>query len=257
MSATSSAAPPSLPTIDIMGVDVVTATTGAAIAALDARLEAGECIRLAFLNAHGSNLAAAPDARFHRALASFVVLNDGAGVNMAARWLHGAPFPDNLNGTDFVPRYLTETSRSFRIFLLGAEPGVARQAADEIQRIAPQHVIAGTRHGYFQPPDAAAIALNIAHAQPDLVLVALGNPLQELFILEHFDAMGCDMAIGVGALFDFMSGRVTRAPGFLRSLRMEWVYRLAKEPRRLWRRYVLGNSKFICRLMWARMSRSG
>jgi alpha-1,3-mannosyltransferase len=245
---------PDLPTVDIMGVDVVTATTGAAVAALDARLDIGQRIRLAFLNAHGSNLAAS-DPAFRTALGSFVVLNDGAGVNMAARWLHGQPFPDNLNGTDFVPRYLIDSRRTFRIYLLGAQPGVADQAAETIRRIAPRHVIAGTRHGFFTPAEAPSIASEIAGTQADLVLVAMGNPAQERFILEHFDAMACDMAIGVGALLDFMSGRVARAPELMRRLRMEWVYRLALEPRRLWRRYVLGNSKFICRLIVARMSR--
>lgn len=245
---------PDLATIDIMGVDVVTAKTGAAIAALDARLEAGERIRLAFLNAHGSNLAGS-DPAFREALKSFVVLNDGAGVNMAAKLLHGAPFPDNLNGTDFVPRYLIDSHRTFRIFLLGAQPGVADQAAETIRRIAPRHTIAGKRHGFFDAAEAPAIAEDIARTGADLVLVAMGNPAQEHFIVKQFDAMGCHMAIGVGALLDFMSGRVTRAPEFIRRLRGEWVYRLALEPRRLWRRYVLGNSKFICRLMWARVNR--
>jgi exopolysaccharide biosynthesis WecB/TagA/CpsF family protein len=238
---------------DIMGVAVTAATTAEMIAELDARLAAGERIKLAFLNAHTSNLAAA-DPAFRAVLNGFTVLNDGAGVAIASRWLHGKNFPDNLNGTDFVPRYLAETARPARIFLLGGRPGVAEEAAAKIRALAPQHTVAGTRHGYFKPEDETGIVAEIASQNPDILLIALGNPIQELFINRHFAALGVPLAMGVGALFDFLSGRVSRAPAAFRRLRLEWVYRLGREPGRLWRRYLLGNSKFLWRLLRARRS---
>lgn len=235
-----------------MGVAVTAATSVEAVTWLDDRLASGERIKLAFLNAHTSNLAAR-DGEFRALLTGFTVLNDGVGVNIASRVLHGRPFPDNLNGTDFIPYFLTRTRHPFRVFLLGAEPGIAAAAAAELGSRAPQHVIAGTRDGFFPAAEAAAIAGEIAAAHTDIVLVAMGNPAQERFIAAQFDAMGCRMAIGVGALFDFLAGRVPRAPALFRTLRSEWVYRLGLEPGRMWRRYVLGNPKFLGRVLFARL----
>ena len=97
----------------------------------------------------------------------------------------------------------------------------------------------------------------IAATKPDILLVALGNPGQEYFIDRNFQALDCGVAIGVGALFDFLSGRVSRAPAAFRALRLEWVYRLGREPGRLWRRYLLGNSKFLWRLLRTRWRGAG
>jgi exopolysaccharide biosynthesis WecB/TagA/CpsF family protein len=242
-----------LPARDIMGVAVTAATANEAVKALDARLARREPIMLAFMNAHTSNLAGA-DESFRTLLNRFTVLNDGVGVDIASRVLHGESFPENLNGTDFVPHYLAQTSRQFRFFLLGARPGVADEAAAALLRLAPQHTLAGTRDGYFPPDEAHRIAAEIAAARANVVLVALGNPAQERFIADHFAASGAQLAIGVGALFDFLSGRVSRAPALVRRLRIEWIYRLALEPGRLWRRYILGNFKFISRLLWVRIA---
>ncbi len=245
--------PPMLPVRDIMGVSVVAATADEAGRAIDARLDRGERIMLAFMNAHTSNLAGADEA-YRDLLGGFTVLNDGVGLDIASRVLHGTGFPENLNGTDFVPGYLQHTSRRFRIFLLGAHPGVAQEAADALHRLAARHEIVGTRDGYFPNEQAPSVVAAIAESQADLLLVALGNPAQERFIANHFTGLNVQMAIGVGALFDFLSGRVSRAPAVFRTLRSEWIYRLALEPGRLWRRYILGNFKFISRLLWVRIA---
>lgn len=241
-------------TRDILGVAVTAATADEAVAALDARLTAGERVKLAYLNAHTSNLAGR-DHAFRETLTRFTVLNDGVGVNIASRVLHGSGFPANLNGTDFTPYYLKHTHQRFRLFLLGAQKGIAEEAAAKLLALAPQHSLAGTRHGFFPPEEAGAIAAEIQASGADLVLVALGNPGQELFIDRQFEAMGCRMAMGIGALFDFLAGRVSRAPAALRALRMEWVYRLGREPGRLWRRYLLGNPRFLARTLGARIVR--
>jgi exopolysaccharide biosynthesis WecB/TagA/CpsF family protein len=250
-------APPStLPVRNIMGVAVTAATAAEAIADLDRRLADGERIKLAYLNAHTSNLAAS-DAGFAAILGGFTILNDGAGVDLASLYLYGQRFPENLNGTDFTMRYLAETSRNFRIFLLGAHPGVAEEMARTLEQHAPQHAIAGTRHGYFTADQAQAVAAAIAASKADMVLSALGNPAQEHFIATHFQSMECRIAIGVGALFDFWTGRISRAPKWVRAVRAEWVYRLLREPRRLWRRYIFGNCRFVWRLLSAPSARNG
>jgi alpha-1,3-mannosyltransferase len=232
---------------DILGVQVCALTGAEAVAALDAWTQEAP-VKLAYLNAHGSNLAAR-DAGFRDALNRFVVLNDGIGVDIAARLLHGRPFPDNLNGTDFTVKYLQETKRIWRVFLLGAKPGVAEAAMRKLQTLAPQHIYAGARDGYFPKEAAADVAAGIARSGADLVLVALGNPAQELWIDEHGGATGARLICGVGALFDFLSGGVSRAPEWVRAMRAEWVYRLMLEPRRLARRYLMGNPVFLARTL--------
>jgi exopolysaccharide biosynthesis WecB/TagA/CpsF family protein len=111
----------------------------------------------------------------------------------------------------------------------------------------PRHKVAFRHHGYFDRNQEAAIAQEISRAGCDVVLVAMGNPRQEQWIGRNIpDA--CMMGLGVGALFDYLAGAVPRAPPFVLRWRLEWVYRLAAEPRRLWRRYLIGNFVFIFRV---------
>lgn len=238
---------PSLPLRDILGVPVVAAPGDEVVAHLAGELAAGRRTEVAFLNAHASNLAAADDS-FASALRRATVLNDGAGVDLASRHLHGAPFPENLNGTDFVPRLLGGLTQPRRVFLLGAAPGVAEAAAEELARLCPQHRVVGVHHGFFADHEASAVARRVAQAQAEVLLVAMGNPRQELFVAEHGAATGAILLVSVGALLDFLSGRVERAPRWVRRLRLEWVYRLAIEPRRMWRRYLVGNVRFLVAL---------
>lgn len=243
----------SLPVRDVMGVDVVAATIEAVVDHLAQALRERRRIAVAFLNAHASNVAA-HDPAFARALRSALVLNDGVGVDLASRRLHGEPFPDNLNGTDFVPRLLTDLEEPRRLFLLGGKPGVAEAAAQAIGRLAPQHHVVGLRDGYFADGEAVDVATEVATTGAEILLVAMGNPRQELFVAEHGAATGATLLLSVGALLDFLSGRVERAPRWVQRWRLEWVYRLALEPGRMWRRYLVGNVRFLVRL--ARTSRS-
>jgi alpha-1,3-mannosyltransferase len=233
--------------LDILGVQVCALTITDAVSALDRWTDEGP-VNLAYLNAHGSNLAAR-NHEFRKALDSFVVFNDGIGVDIAARLLHGRSFPANLNGTDFTVRYLKETAKTWKIFLLGAKPGVATAAAQKLAAIAPRHSIVGAQHGYFAPGDAEKLARDIRASGADLALVALGNPAQEMWMVHHGPDTGCRLTIGVGALFDFLSGEVSRAPEWVRAARAEWVYRLALEPRRLAARYLVGNPVFLARTL--------
>ena len=237
--------------LDILGVQVCTLTATEAVAALDAWTRDAP-VKLAYLNAHGSNLAAS-DPKFRDALNRFVVLNDGIGVDIAARLLHGRAFPENLNGTDFTVKYLQDTQRAWRVFLLGAKPGVAQAAVEKLKQLAPRHTYVGARDGYFSKEASSSIAAGVAQAEADLVLVALGNPAQEFWIDEYGGATGARLLVGVGALFDFLSGGVSRAPEWVRALRAEWVYRLMLEPRRLARRYVMGNPLFLARTLRRRL----
>lgn len=239
--------------IDILGVPVWSMTGAQAVAALDDWTDQGP-VNLAYLNAHSSNVAAKnPD--YLAALRSFQVFNDGIGVDIAAKLLHGRAFPENLTGTDFTGRYLRESRKTWRVYLLGAKPGVAEGAARALQAQAPHQAIAGLRDGYFAPHEADRVAQEVRDSGADLLLVAMGNPAQELWMARYGAAAGCRLTMGVGALFDFLSGRVSRAPEWLRAARSEWVYRLALEPRRLAARYLVGNPVFLARTLRRKITR--
>lgn len=228
----------------ILGVSFEPMRRADAVQKIDGELERGRSMRVAFANAHTLTLATR-DADFRRVLNRFLVLNDGVGVDIASRLKFGKAFPENLNGTDFVPYYLSRTQHRLRIFLVGARPEVVSEAARRFAVTWPQHQVIGTCGGYFrdesQVDDLCRI---ISDVKADLLLVGLGNPLQELWIANRGATTGARLQMGVGALFDFTSGSVPRAPPWVRRLRCEWMYRLVREPRRLFSRYIMGGVVF-------------
>lgn len=181
-----------------------------------------------------------------------LVLNDGAGVSWAAK-RQGVSFKGNLVGTDFIPELCAATQdKAYSFFFLGAAPGVADLASRELKRRFPGIRVAGVAQGYLSKEEEEELVGRIRRAQPDILLVGMGNPLQEKWIYEHRQELNAPVMIGVGALFDYLSGSVPRAPQWMLRLGWEWVFRLAIEPRRLWRRYILGNPRFILRVLRTR-----
>jgi alpha-1,3-mannosyltransferase len=232
----------------ILGVPVFVATQAEAVATIDAEYNAQKSTIVAFANANALNAAAIND-KFRSVLNQCLVMNDGIGVDAASRILFGLRFPQNLNGTDFTPNYFKNTTNSYRIFFLGSSSGVAERAASRLMAIAGgRHQIAGCQNGYSRADDTATIVAKIQASQADVVLVAMGNPRQEMWLAENLEATGCRLGFAVGALFDFLSGDVSRAPLWVRSARLEWFYRLLREPGRLWRRYLVGIPIFLLRV---------
>jgi N-acetylglucosaminyldiphosphoundecaprenol N-acetyl-beta-D-mannosaminyltransferase len=136
----------------------------------------------------------------------------------------------------------------FRLFLLGGRPGVAAAAADAMrQRCSGLH-IAGTHDGYFHEADTPQVIAAVNQARPDVLLVGFGVPRQELWLSKHRDQLHATVRMGVGGLFDYYSGRIPRAPQWLREIGLEWVWRLWQEPGRLWKRYIIGNPLFLYRV---------
>lgn len=175
------------------------------------------------------------------------IVNDGIGLDIAAWLVHRRRFAENLNGTDFIPRLCRRSRRPLRFFLLGARPGVAERAARRLAVDYGQPVV-GWCDGYGEFAAASArgeLAARINACRADVVLVAFGNPLQEQWILDNDEAIEAPLMFGVGALFDFLAGEVRRAPGWVRRARLEWLFRLCQEPRRLMRRYTVDIVAFL------------
>ena len=227
----------------ILGISVLAIRWDDAVALLNRLIAERRFTKVSFLNAHNANIACS-DPDFAEALDDFLILPDGIGVDLAATILYGAPFPDNLNGTDLTPAVLDHASCPLRIFLLGSPEGVAEQAATVLAARYPRHQIVGTQHGFFTEGEEEALVARIVASGANLLLVGMGHPRQEMFAARHWRRIaGATMCIG--AFLDFTAGRVSRAPGWVRAARAEWLYRLAIEPRRMARRYLIGNIVFL------------
>jgi exopolysaccharide biosynthesis WecB/TagA/CpsF family protein len=239
--------------VEVLGVPVARLTAAAAREELVRLYQRDRPALVAYANAHTLNLASR-DSGYRDVLCSAdIVLNDGAGLAIAGR-LFGRPFPDNLNGSDFNPVILEEAAeRGWPVFLLGARPGVAAEAARRLSARIPRLDVCGTRDGYFAPEESTEVAESIRAAGTGVLMVAMGNPLQETWLNRHLEATGARLGVGVGAFLDFTAGVVPRAPAWMNRLWLEWLYRLVQEPRRMWRRYVVGNPLFLLRVLRARL----
>jgi exopolysaccharide biosynthesis WecB/TagA/CpsF family protein len=204
---------------------------------------------VAFVNAHVINVAAA-DPSFARVLSGADrIYADGSGMALAAK-LAGAPLVDNVNGTDLFPQLCAAAADAgVTIYLLGGKPGVVEKAAETVTAMGYGSVIAGMHHGYVKRHGAeqeeAIAAINASGAS--MLLVGMGVPDQEIWIARNFGRLNTPVVAGVGGLFDFFAGSVSRAPAPLRAAGLEWTWRLAQEPSRMWKRYIIGNVAFIGR----------
>lgn len=216
-----------------------------AIDLLLARLLRRQGGRVYYCNAHTIVTAAKNPALASALEHSDLLLADGSGVCWGSA-LVGTPLVHNLNGTDLVPALCKHgAAKGLSVYLLGAKPGVAEEAAANLAKMYPGLAIVGTQHGYFYEAETQQLLETIRVARPHLLLVAMGVPLQEIWINLHASQLPGITCMGVGGLFDFIAERVTRAPYFIRTVGLEWLWRLAMEPTRLWRRYLIGNFVFL------------
>lgn len=230
--------------VDCLGVPVTCTQWEAVRQWFFAAIEARRARSLYFVNAHTLNLAW-DDAAFRGVLGrGDLVLNDGIGLAIYGL-LARQKFVYNFNGTDLLPRLFAaaDPRRPLKVFLYGAVPGRAEIAAKNVTAQYSGVEIVGTLDGFVR--DGAIERINAT--SPDVLLVGMGNPLQERWIDQHRAELRVGVVAGIGALIDFLSGETTRAPQWIRAAQMEWAFRLALEPKRMWRRYLLGNPMFIGR----------
>lgn len=234
--ATATPAPPTqdIPSSLLLGVRVHRVTMAQAVALIRTLLASSGHHQIVTVNAamlvHASR---DEDLRriFNRAT---LITPDGMGVLLSGRIL-GRPFPERVAGVDLSDHLCALCAREgFRVFLLGAAPGVAQAAADVLQRRHPGLQVVGVQHGYYRRDEEPMVIQQIRAARPHLLLVALGFPRQEEWIAAHLESTGAAVAIGIGGSLDLFAGRVRLAPAWIRRLGLEWLYRLVREPRR-WR----------------------
>jgi N-acetylglucosaminyldiphosphoundecaprenol N-acetyl-beta-D-mannosaminyltransferase len=181
-----------------------------------------------------------------------LVLPDGMPLLWGARLL-GVPLRERVTGVDMlVDCARLAAAKGYTIFLLGAAPGVAEEAACVLRARHPGVRVAGTYAppvGPFTPDEDETMVRVIQEMQPDMLFVAFGAPKQDQWIRRHLDRLGVPVCMGVGGAFDILAGRVKRAPLWMQHCGLEWLYRVAQEPRRLWRRYFIHDLPCFVRLM--------
>lgn len=234
--------------VALLGVTIANETLGGAVERITELATGRQASQVSFVNADCFNVAAR-NAEYRRVLdRSALVLADGIGVRLALDWFVGTPLRDNVNGTDMFPRLCAAAAeQDLPVYLLGGQIGIAQSVAENALKRVPGLRIAGVRDGFFAAEEIDGVLADINRSGARILLVAMGAPRQEAWIAQHLARLEVGVAIGVGGLFDFYSGRIARAPVWMRELGLEWVFRLMQEPGRMWRRYVVGNPLFLWR----------
>jgi N-acetylglucosaminyldiphosphoundecaprenol N-acetyl-beta-D-mannosaminyltransferase len=174
-----------------------------------------------------------------------LVTADGQPIVWASRWL-GDPLPCRVAGIDLMEHLLRRAAmRGYRVYVLGAEAEVLEQAVARMRAEYPNLHIAGYHHGYYAPAEEPDVAAAIAAARPDMLFVAMSSPRKEYFLDRFGPTLGVPFVMGVGGAIDVYAGLVRRAPVAMQRFGLEWLFRLLQEPRRLMKRYLATNTRFV------------
>ncbi len=223
--------------IELLGVRVDDASYDDLLSHVDDFVASGQPHQIVTLNPE-MLIAAHENSAFRKLLnGSDLNVADGVGLTLAARWL-GCPLQGRVTGSDGI-YVLAEhcARRGYRMFLLGAAPGVAETAAQRLTSLNPGLVVAGTYAGSPHPEDEEDVIARVREAAPELLLVAYGVPAEEAWIARHRQRLGVPAMLGVGGAFDFVAGVSRRAPPWMRRVGLEWLHRLVQQPWR-WRRQL-------------------
>jgi N-acetylglucosaminyldiphosphoundecaprenol N-acetyl-beta-D-mannosaminyltransferase len=241
----------------ILGVKVHIVTMEQVIAVIEHSVLTDARVIIANVNVHALNLAF--DLPWFRDFLnhSKLVFCDGFGIKWAACLL-GQHIPHRFTPPDWIATLAeTAASHGFTLFFLGGHPGVAEQAACKLRQQVPDLRVAGTHDGYFDKTRGGSenekVIEKINAVRPDILVVGFGMPLQERWLIENWERIEVKVALPVGALFDYVSGRIRRAPKWATDHSLEWLGRLMIEPRRLWKRYLIGNPLFLYRVIKQRL----
>ena len=232
----------------LLDIPIANVTMHRALEMIGTAMDGPDISEMHFVNAHCINVAAKNSAYLAILQQSKAVFADGTGIRKAGAKL-GHPIVDNVNGTDLFPLLASECKRTGKkLFLLGGKPGVAQKSAQWAEAHAQGEVIAGFHDGFFTEEETQAVLDEINASKADMLLVAMGVPRQELWLHANLAKLQVQVVMGVGGLFDFYSGTISRSPVWMRKMGIEWVWRLMMEPRRMWKRYIIGNIAFLWRI---------
>jgi len=209
-------------------------------------LKGNTCKSLFFVNAHCFNESQKNYQYKKSLLNADIILNDGIGIKIGGI-LAGIKLKENLNGTDLIPKIIKLAAKEKKtIYLLGSKKNIIIKTKENLEKLIPDIEIVGIHDGYFSENNVHEIIEDINNKKPDILIVGMGVPRQELWIDEYKNQLNSvKLCVAGGAIIDFISGEIARAPKWIRYINMEWAYRLYLEPSRMWKRYIIGNNLFF------------
>lgn len=241
------------PSVDVLGVPVSAYTEQDLVAAVLAMSQSDGVDVAVGVNASVCTMAQS-DPEFRELVTSAHTYADGQSVVWAGRLL-GVDVPERLATTDVVlPILRAAAESSVPVYFLGAAPGVAEKAAVAMRKKFPGLALR-THHGYFEESEAPRVLEDVRDHGTRLLFLGMGDPVQQFWIDAHRAQLPAAAVLTCGGLFDWLSGAHRRAPRWMIAAGLEWLWRLCLEPRRLWRRYVIGNSRFVIGVLAQRMRR--
>lgn len=185
-----------------------------------------------------------PDLR-ESVLEADVISPDGQSIVWASRIL-GKPLPERVNGTNLMEALVKRAhKKKYKIFFLGARQEIVERVVEIYSDKYSPDIVAGFRNGYFDKEESSEVAKQIAETNPDILFVAITSPKKEIFLYKNRDRLDIPFTMGVGGSFDVVAGKVKRAPDWMQKAGLEWFFRLAQEPGRMWKRYLYTNTRFI------------
>ncbi len=240
-------------TLDLFGVKVTPVDREGILAQVSAWAQEDGRRRVTYVNANCLNIAAR-DATYRDLLNSFdLIYSDGIGVVWAARFIEGGRLY-KVTGREWIDGLCALAERQrLRIYILAGRPGVAQQARQNLESRWPKLCITGVADGFFAEKSEAQVLEEIARQRPQVLLVGMGVPKQEEWLVRQADRLDVPVCWAVGALFDYVAGVERPVPAWLERMGLEWLWRMLIDPRGKWKRYIMGNPRFIARVLWRKI----
>lgn len=232
--------------INILNTHIHDLTMHETLAIVDKTIASGEQLHHVVVNA-GKIVAMQSDLQLRQSVNESDLINaDGQAVVWASRIL-GKPLKERVAGIDLMVN-LVELAhqKNYKVFFFGAQEDVVKTVVNKYAEQYSSNIIAGYRNGYFNKDEEEDIARDIANSGANMLFVAISSPTKENFLFDNKEILKkVNFVMGVGGSFDVVSGKIKRAPEWMQKSGLEWFYRFSQEPKRMWKRYLVGNSKFI------------
>lgn len=238
--------------VDFLGCPVDNLPMDQAVARLEEFIHEGAPRHVAVINANKLWLMDR-DPKVAQAVRGASLILPEKAVVIGGRLL-GVPVNYHVGGIMLLKAFLPRArEKGYRVYFLGARREVIDQMITNLHRGHPDLCVVGWHHGYFHGDDELRVINSVRQAHPDALFVAMGTPKQEFWIVQHLPELGVPVCMGVGGSFDVLAGLKRDAPDWVRSLAMEWLYRLAQDPKNLWKRYLITMPWFLKKVLFARV----
>ena len=240
--------------IDILNTTIDNLSMQETLQIVDHTIMKGEQLHHVVVNA-GKIVSMQKDLKLRKSVNESDLINaDGQAVVWASIIL-GKPLKERVAGIDLMTRLVEMSHKNnYKIFFFGAKQEVVKSVVDKYTNEYTSNIIAGYRNGYFKKEEEKDIAREISNSGANILFVAISSPTKENFLYENKDLLKkVNFIMGVGGSFDVVAGHVKRAPLWMQNVGLEWFYRFSQEPRRMWKRYLIGNVKFIILVIKSRL----